>query len=141
MRVLTQALEALRDGLDMVSELAPDFQRLSDRTRELVQRVAIFSDVPNPEGVRWLEVSAQLRMGGVEALATPYGLLVAAKVLALIGLGAFGAAYRRSIIRRSRSMSSSSTRRARKRTWSRPSVAHWRATACCGPSATRCGRW
>ncbi len=45
-------------------------------------------------------VSAQLRMGGVEALATPYGLLVAAKVLALIGLGAFGAAYRRSIIRR-----------------------------------------
>ena len=62
MRVLTQALEALRDGLDMVSELAPDFQRLSDRTRELVQRVAIFSDVPNPEGVRWLEVSAQLRM-------------------------------------------------------------------------------
>ncbi|WP_369907919.1 ATP-dependent DNA helicase [Limnohabitans sp. Jir72] len=62
MRVLTQALEALRDGLDMVAELAPDFQRLGDRTRELVQRVAIFSDVPNPEGVRWLEVSAQLRM-------------------------------------------------------------------------------
>jgi ATP-dependent DNA helicase DinG len=62
MRVLMQALEALRDGLDMVSELAPDFQRLGDRTRELVQRVAIFSDVPNPEGVRWLEVSAQLRM-------------------------------------------------------------------------------
>lgn len=45
-------------------------------------------------------VSAQLRMGGIEALATPYGLLVAAKVLALIGLGAFGAVYRRSIIRR-----------------------------------------
>lgn len=45
-------------------------------------------------------VSAQLRMGGLEALATPYGLLVAAKVLALIGLGAFGAVYRRSIIRR-----------------------------------------
>jgi ATP-dependent DNA helicase DinG len=62
MRVLTQALEALRDGLDMVSELAPDFQRLGDRTRELVQRVAIFCDAPNPEGVRWLEVSAQLRM-------------------------------------------------------------------------------
>jgi ATP-dependent DNA helicase DinG len=62
MRVLTHALESLRDGLDMVSELAPDFQRLGDRTRELVQRVAIFSDVPNPEGVRWLEVSAQLRM-------------------------------------------------------------------------------
>ncbi|WP_300708368.1 ATP-dependent DNA helicase [Limnohabitans sp.] len=62
MRVLTRALESLRDGLDMVSELAPDFQRLGDRTRELVQRVAIFCDAPNPEGVRWLEVSAQLRM-------------------------------------------------------------------------------
>jgi putative copper resistance protein D len=37
-------------------------------------------------------VSAQLRMGGLEALATPYGALVAAKVVALIGLGAFGAA-------------------------------------------------
>lgn len=45
-------------------------------------------------------VSAQLRMGGLEALATPYGAIVAAKVVALIGLGAFGAAYRRSLIRR-----------------------------------------
>ena len=62
MRVLMQALDALRDGLDMVSELAPDFQRLNDRTREMIQRVSIFSDEPNPEGVRWLEVSAQLRM-------------------------------------------------------------------------------
>jgi ATP-dependent DNA helicase DinG len=62
MRVLMQALDALRDGLDMVSELAPDFQRLNDRTREMIQRGLIFSDEPNPEGVRWLEVSAQLRM-------------------------------------------------------------------------------
>lgn len=62
MRVLTQALDALRDGLDMVSELAPDFQRLNDRTLEMIQRVSIFSDEPHPEGVRWLEVSAQLRM-------------------------------------------------------------------------------
>ncbi len=45
-------------------------------------------------------VSAQLRMGGVEALATPYGLIVAAKVASLIGLGAFGAAYRRRLIGR-----------------------------------------
>ena len=62
MRMLTQALDALRDGLDMVSELAPDFQRLGDRTRELLQRAALFQDLPNPEGVRWLEVSAQLRL-------------------------------------------------------------------------------
>ncbi|MFN4001346.1 cytochrome c oxidase assembly protein [Microcella sp.] len=45
-------------------------------------------------------VSAQLRMGGLDALATPYGALVAAKVAALIGLGAFGAAYRRRLIGR-----------------------------------------
>jgi len=45
-------------------------------------------------------VSAQLRMGGLEALATPYGLIVAAKVVSLIGLGAFGAAYRRWLIGR-----------------------------------------
>ena len=62
MRMLTQALDALRDGLDMVTELAPDFQRLADRTRELLQRAAQFQDLPNPEGVRWLEVSAQLRL-------------------------------------------------------------------------------
>ncbi len=62
MRFLVQALDALRDGLDMVSELAPDFQRLNDRTRDMLQRVSVFSEHPNPEGVRWLEVSAQLRM-------------------------------------------------------------------------------
>ncbi len=60
--VLSQALTALQAGLDMVVELAPDFQRLNDRARELVQRAALFADAPNPEGVRWLEVSAQLRL-------------------------------------------------------------------------------
>ena len=59
---LSQALTALQGGLDMVSELAPDFQRLNDRARELLQRAALFADAPNPEGVRWLEVSAQLRL-------------------------------------------------------------------------------
>ena len=59
---VTQALDALREGLDSVSELAPDFQRLGDRSRELAQRAALFADAPNPEGVRWLEVSAQLRL-------------------------------------------------------------------------------
>ncbi len=60
--MLSQALTALQAGLDMVTELAPDFQRLSDRARELVQRSALFAEAPNPEGVRWLEVSAQLRL-------------------------------------------------------------------------------
>ena len=62
LQAVTQALTHLQNGLDMVSELAPDFQRLGDRTRELVQRAAVFADSPNPEGVRWAEVSAQLRL-------------------------------------------------------------------------------
>ncbi|PUE41595.1 ATP-dependent DNA helicase [Limnohabitans sp. Bal53] len=62
LQAVTQALGHLQNGLDMVSELAPDFQRLGDRTRELMQRAALFADTPNPEGVRWAEVSAQLRL-------------------------------------------------------------------------------
>ena len=62
LEAVTQALAHLQNGLDMVSELAPDFQRLGDRTRELLQRAALFADTPNPEGVRWAEVSAQLRL-------------------------------------------------------------------------------
>ena len=61
-QAVTQALTHLQNGLEMVSELAPDFQRLGDRTRELMQRAALFADTPNPEGVRWAEVSAQLRL-------------------------------------------------------------------------------
>jgi len=45
-------------------------------------------------------VSAQLRVGGIEGLATPYGFIVIAKVLALVGLGAFGAYYRLRLIGR-----------------------------------------
>ncbi len=59
---LSAALTAVQAGLETVSELAPDFQRLNDRARELLERAAIFAEPPNPEGVRWLEVSAQLRM-------------------------------------------------------------------------------
>ncbi len=56
------ALAELQNGLDMVSELAPDFQRLAERCRELVQRTRLFGEPPHPEGVRWAEVSAQLRL-------------------------------------------------------------------------------
>ncbi|KQO07791.1 copper transporter [Agreia sp. Leaf244] len=45
-------------------------------------------------------VSAELRIGSLDRLLTPYGLLVLVKVGALIALGIFGAAYRRSLIRR-----------------------------------------
>ena len=42
--------------------------------------------------------NAQLRVGTWEALATPYGVLVIAKVLALLSLGSFGVVQRRYLI-------------------------------------------
>jgi ATP-dependent DNA helicase DinG len=62
LQAVSSALVNLQNGLDMVSELAPDFQRLGERTRELMQRATLFTEMPNPEGVRWVEVSAQLRL-------------------------------------------------------------------------------
>ena len=62
LQAVSSALGNLQNGLDMVNELAPDFQRLGERTRELMQRAALFTETPNPEGVRWAEVSAQLRL-------------------------------------------------------------------------------
>lgn len=59
---LQQALAQVQSGLDTVAELAPDFQRLLERTRELGQQATLFSTPPDPEGVRWAEVSAQLRL-------------------------------------------------------------------------------
>lgn len=45
-------------------------------------------------------VSAEIRVGSLDRLATPYGLLVLLKVFALLALGLFGAAQRRATIRR-----------------------------------------
>src|SRR4051812_35399383 len=45
-------------------------------------------------------VSASLRVGSLDRLITPYGLLVAVKVLALLALGAAGALHRRVALRR-----------------------------------------
>ena len=57
-----QALAQLQSGLETVAELAPDFQRLLERACELSQKADLFSTAPDPEGVRWAEVSAQLRL-------------------------------------------------------------------------------
>ncbi len=62
LQAVTQALADLQNGLGMVSELAPDFQRLGERTRDLLQIAALFADEPQADGVRWAEVSAQLRL-------------------------------------------------------------------------------
>lgn len=62
LQAVLAALVNLQNGLHMVSELAPDFQRLAERARELQERAALFGQGPDPEGVRWAEVSAQLRL-------------------------------------------------------------------------------
>ncbi len=59
---LQHSLEQMQAGLDMVVELAPDFQRLLERSRELSQKTVLFASEPDAEGVRWAEVSAQLRL-------------------------------------------------------------------------------
>ena len=59
---VTEALKDMKTGLETVSELAPDFVRLVDRCRDLVQRATLFADSPKPDGVRWAEVTAQLRV-------------------------------------------------------------------------------
>ncbi|WP_210508007.1 cytochrome c oxidase assembly protein [Naasia sp. SYSU D00057] len=45
-------------------------------------------------------VSAELRVGSLDRLASPYGLLVVVKVVALLALGAVGALHRRFALRR-----------------------------------------
>lgn len=45
-------------------------------------------------------VSAEIRVGSLDRLATPYGVLVLIKVVALLGLGLLGALHRRYTIRR-----------------------------------------
>ncbi|HEY8589640.1 MAG TPA: bifunctional copper resistance protein CopD/cytochrome c oxidase assembly protein [Naasia sp.] len=45
-------------------------------------------------------VSAEIRVGSLDRLASPYGVLVVIKVLALLGLGVAGALHRRATIRR-----------------------------------------
>lgn len=44
--------------------------------------------------------NALLRVGSLDGLASGYGVLVVSKVFALVGLGAFGVAYRRKLIHR-----------------------------------------
>lgn len=62
MQNLAQCLVQLQKGLEAVLELAPDFQRLLERTQELSQKAVFFSQPPDPESVRWAEVSTHLRL-------------------------------------------------------------------------------
>ena len=57
-----QALQTLSQGLDQVTELAPDFQRLLERSQGLRQLSERFLQEGEEDAVRWAEVSAALRI-------------------------------------------------------------------------------
>jgi ATP-dependent DNA helicase DinG len=59
---VAQALQALSAGLDQVTELAPDFLRLFERSQALQQLCVQFTQVSDDDAVRWVEVSAVLRV-------------------------------------------------------------------------------
>ena len=62
LKTLALRLEALSAGLDQVTELAPDFQRLLERARHLQQLCQRFGEPVSDDGVRWVEVSSALRV-------------------------------------------------------------------------------
>jgi len=55
------ALSNLATALDSVSEIAPDFLRLNERTHQLGQRVAQFFQPAADSSVRWLEINGQVK--------------------------------------------------------------------------------
>ncbi len=57
-----QALQVLSQGLDQVTELAPDFVRLFERCHSLRQLCQRFQQPSHEDGVRWAEVSAALKV-------------------------------------------------------------------------------
>jgi len=59
---LRNACEEAIEALGTVSEIAPDFERLAERARELSQRADRFADACDPDAVRWVDVGTQLRL-------------------------------------------------------------------------------
>jgi ATP-dependent DNA helicase DinG len=59
---LGEALRAACEGLESVTEIAPDLARLHERARELSDRAQAFAGRPGPGAVRWLDVGTQLRL-------------------------------------------------------------------------------
>ncbi|WP_240787007.1 ATP-dependent DNA helicase [Ramlibacter rhizophilus] len=59
---VARACEEAMEALETVSEIAPDFVRLSERAHSLAQRADRFAQ-PGPSGVvRWVDVGLQLRL-------------------------------------------------------------------------------
>jgi ATP-dependent DNA helicase DinG len=59
---VTQTLQDACTALDTVSEIAPDFVRLRERSGALAERAESFATSCAPGCVRWVDVSAQLRL-------------------------------------------------------------------------------
>ena len=58
-----ESCDAALEGLEQVSELAPDFVKLAERAARLAQLAKLFSDAAATGNVRWIEVSPhQARM-------------------------------------------------------------------------------
>ena len=62
LRGVVAACEQAHEALDSLSEIAPDFERLLDRVADFLVRLARFSGPGDPDGVRWVDLGAQLRM-------------------------------------------------------------------------------
>ena len=62
LEAVASALDACAEGLETVSEIAPDFVRLHERAALLAQRVAAFGREAEPGSVRWLDVGTHLRL-------------------------------------------------------------------------------
>ena len=62
LRAVCTALEDAAASLDMMSELGPDFVRLHQRATAMQERLDLFQQACPPEAVRWLDVSAQVRL-------------------------------------------------------------------------------
>lgn len=59
---VTHALHDACTALDTVSEIAPDFVRLRERSGALAERAESFLSACKPGCVRWVDVTAQLRL-------------------------------------------------------------------------------
>jgi ATP-dependent DNA helicase DinG len=59
---LQHAFEMAAEGLDMVSEISPDFVRLHERAQQLAKRAARFAQPCAVDSVRWVDVGTQLRL-------------------------------------------------------------------------------
>ncbi len=62
MQSVQTALSHAVEGLEIVRELAPDFERLHVRAQALAQRLAQFAGPGSADTVRWLDVGQQLSL-------------------------------------------------------------------------------